>query len=106
MSSTDLKPLCVDLDGTFTRTDTLHEMLVRLVKQRPWMLLILPFIVLRGKSAFKHYVAERTALRPDLLPLSEEFNDWLKGEKQKVRFMKKKLICNLQYALWRLALPY
>ena len=34
-------PLCVDLDGTLTRSDTLLEMLVLLIKQQPWSLFLL-----------------------------------------------------------------
>jgi 4-hydroxybenzoate polyprenyltransferase len=82
--SHDLIPLCVDLDGTLLKTDTLHELIVRLVKREPWQLLILPWIIFqcirRGKQHLKEYLAERVQLSPGLLPRNEQFYAYLKQE--------------------------
>lgn len=67
MSSTP-RPLCVDLDGTLCRSDTLLEACLSLLKQAPWLLFVLPFWLLNGRAAFKAKVAERAELNPSELP--------------------------------------
>jgi len=85
----DPVPLCVDLDGTLLKTDTLHELIIGLVKQEPWQLLLLPWIIFqcisRGKQHLKGYLAERVGLAPDLLPRNEVFFAYLKEEHAKGR---------------------
>ncbi|MBZ4416113.1 UbiA family prenyltransferase [Myxococcus sp. RHSTA-1-4] len=78
-------PLAVDLDGTLVRTDTLHESLLVLFKQAPWLLLLVPLWVLKGKAFFKAEVARRAALDASLLPYNEELLAWLKEEKARGR---------------------
>lgn len=89
MADHNLIPLCVDLDGTLLKTDTLHELIVRLVKQEPWQLFLLPWIlfqcVSRGKQYLKQYVAERVELAAALLPCNEQFLAYLKEEHKKGR---------------------
>ena len=36
-------PLCIDLDGTLIRSDTLFESVLQLLKREPWLVLALPF---------------------------------------------------------------
>ena len=45
-----LPPLCVDLDGTLTPVDTLHENFLALVRQAPGSLLSLPRWLAGGKA--------------------------------------------------------
>lgn len=78
-------PLAVDLDGTLVRTDTLHENLLVLFKHAPWLLLLLPLWVLRGKAFFKAEVARRAALDASRLPYNEELLAWLQEEKARGR---------------------
>jgi len=61
-------PLCVDLDGTLIRTDSLHEALVAAVRRAPWILLALPLWILRGRAVLKREVARRARLDASLLP--------------------------------------
>jgi phosphoserine phosphatase len=61
-------PLIVDLDGTLIDGDTLHLSLARLVRERPWVVAVLPFVVLTGRAQFKRYVSDRVTLPPDSLP--------------------------------------
>jgi 4-hydroxybenzoate polyprenyltransferase len=61
-------PLCVDLDGTLVRTDTLHEALLLLARQRPAALVALPVWLTQGKARFKHHVSERVTIEPAALP--------------------------------------
>jgi len=80
----DSVPLCVDLDGTLLKTDTLPELIIRLVKQEPWQLLLLPWVIFqcinRGKQHLKQYLAEKASLDPALLPINEQFLNYLKQE--------------------------
>lgn len=53
------RPLCVDLDGTLVATDLLWEALFLLVRRRPWILVVAPFWLMRGRSGFKRRLASR-----------------------------------------------
>ena len=73
-------PLCVDLDGTLVRTDTLLESLLRLFKQAPLSLPLLPVWLLRGRAYFKRQLAARIRLDAATLPYHAEFLAWLREE--------------------------
>lgn len=64
--------VCVDLDGTLVRCDTLWESLLLLAKRRPWELLLAVFWCWRGKAYFKRQVASRAAPDAALLPYRPE----------------------------------
>jgi hypothetical protein len=55
MKRSDLRsesiPLVVDLDGTLLRTDLLLESALRLIKQKPWLVLWMPLWLLKGRSS-------------------------------------------------------
>ncbi|WP_293396599.1 UbiA family prenyltransferase, partial [Nevskia sp.] len=74
-------PLCVDLDGTLTPVDTLHEALLDLAKRSPGALLQLPRWLSRGKAAFKREVAARSELDVATLPYRRDLLDWLRGQR-------------------------
>jgi 4-hydroxybenzoate polyprenyltransferase/phosphoserine phosphatase len=74
-------PLCVDLDGTLTPVDTLHESLLSLVRRAPVFLLSLPALLAKGKARFKQEVAARAQVDVAHLPLRAELIDWLKNER-------------------------
>lgn len=65
-------PLCVDLDGTLTRTDTLHELILALAKHDPLALIRMPAWLRHGKAAFKHRISERVRLDPSTIPYRPE----------------------------------
>ncbi|RKG58365.1 UbiA family prenyltransferase [Corallococcus sp. AB011P] len=73
-------PLAVDLDGTLVRTDTLHENLLVLLKHAPWLLLLVPLWVLRGKAFFKAEVARRAPLDVTSLPYNADVLAFLREE--------------------------
>ena len=73
--------LCVDLDGTLSRTDTLIETLLMLVKQRPLAVLLLPFWLMRGRAGFKAAVAQAVRFDPEDLAYNQDLIDWLRAEK-------------------------
>jgi 4-hydroxybenzoate polyprenyltransferase/phosphoserine phosphatase len=74
-------PLCVDLDGTLIRTDLLLESFLLLARQKPWLLLALPFWLLKGRSHLKQRIAEAVDFAPELLPYNTEFLGWLREAK-------------------------
>lgn len=64
--------LCIDCDGSLIRTDLLHESVFRLLKAAPWLLLLLPFWLLRGKAYLKERIAQRVSLDVSSLPMNED----------------------------------
>lgn len=74
-------PLCVDLDGTLIKTDLMWESLVLLLKRRPWLLLAVPFWLLRGRANLKAKLASVVQLEPSSLPCHREFLEYLRAEK-------------------------
>lgn len=73
-------PLAVDLDGTLLRGDSLWEAVAILLRTRPWLLLLFPFWLLRGKAAFKAKLASEVSLDPSLLVWNEELVTFLRGQ--------------------------
>jgi 4-hydroxybenzoate polyprenyltransferase/phosphoserine phosphatase len=74
-------PIYVDLDGTLISSDMLWETLWILLRERPAVLLQLPFWLLRGKSRFKETISSRVAFDASLLPFRPEVLDYLNEEK-------------------------
>lgn len=64
--------LAVDLDGTLSRTDTLHEALLAAVIAAPRDLPGIVAALGEGKPAFKRRVAEAVTVPAGALPLNEE----------------------------------
>jgi len=80
MSAPAALPLCLDLDGTLTRTDTLHESVLELIKTRPLLLFALPLWLSAGKASMKARLAEYARPAPDALPYRAGLIDWARGE--------------------------
>ncbi|HXV80296.1 MAG TPA: UbiA family prenyltransferase [Candidatus Binatia bacterium] len=80
-SSPEDVPLVIDLDGTLLRTDLLLESALRLIKQRPWLVLLLPIWFLRGRAYLKRKVSQAVKIDVSLLPAHEELLTWLRQEK-------------------------
>jgi 4-hydroxybenzoate polyprenyltransferase len=78
---TEAQVIAVDLDGTLTLTDTLHECALTLVRNKPYILLLLPFWLFKGIAHLKQKVAEHSELDVTTLPYNQPFIDWLKEEK-------------------------
>ena len=74
--------LVVDLDGTLTYADTLHESALALFRQRPLEVLLLPFWLIRGKANLKSKLASRVELDIESLPYNLELLEWLREEKK------------------------
>lgn len=78
-------PLCVDLDGTLTPVDTLHESLLALAKQSPRALFAVPGWLAQGKAAFKREISARVGIDASTLPYHAPLLDWLRSEQRSGR---------------------
>ena len=72
-------PICVDLDGTLVRIDTLFEGVLTLGMS--WCLVQALLKVPFGRAAFKSFIAQREVLDPKLLPYNESLLVWLRTQK-------------------------
>ena len=84
-TTTRQEPLCVDLDGTLVRTNLLWESLVQLLKERPWLALLVPLWLCRGRAHLKHQLASRLSLHLDSIPYRAEVLEFLRAEKARGR---------------------
>lgn len=75
------QPLVVDLDGTLIHTDMLHESALKVLRERPWATLLIPFWLLRGKAVLKQRLADHSRFDPASLPYNEELLLWLRQQK-------------------------
>jgi 4-hydroxybenzoate polyprenyltransferase len=72
-------PICVDLDGTLVRTDTLIEGILALGLNRR---LVKALLLLFGpRAAFKEFVAREATINPALLPYNDQLLSWLHEQK-------------------------
>jgi 4-hydroxybenzoate polyprenyltransferase/phosphoserine phosphatase len=78
-------PLCVDLDGTLIKTNTLHEAILALVRTAPHYALLLPFWLMRGQAYLWHRLSQFVSLNVALLPYRPEVIEYLKREKRASR---------------------
>ncbi len=70
-------PLCVDLDGTLVKSDTLVDSVFALARQNPRALLELPGWLAQGKAAFKQHVTRAVTLDVTHLPYNEPLLEYL-----------------------------
>jgi phosphoserine phosphatase len=81
----DTVPLIVDLDGTLIDGDTLHLSLGLLVRRRPWVVPVLPFVALSGRAQLKRYVADYVTLDAGSLPYRVDVVDFVTRERATAR---------------------
>src|SRR5438552_10161214 len=73
-------PLCVDLDGTLVKSDTLHDSLLVLLKTHPGKVPHLFGKLFQGKAAFKAYLTDSVALDVAHLPYNRKLLLYLQTE--------------------------
>ena len=71
------KIIAVDLDGTLTLTDTLHEAVLSLVSKKPYFIFWLPIWLFKGIAHLKQKVGEHSEFDVRTLPFNQPFIDWL-----------------------------
>ncbi len=80
MSSEKSIPLCVDLDGTLVKLDTLHQALFLLLRRDFASLFRIPGWILKGKAHLKDQVMQRITLDATALPYNTRFLAWLREQ--------------------------
>ena len=73
-------PLCVDLDGTLVKSDTLVDSTLALARQNPGALLNLPGWLMQGKAALKKHITSTVQLDVTHLPYNRELMQFLEQE--------------------------
>lgn len=73
-------PLCVDMDGTLLKTDTLVESIILLLKSNAFYSLMLCVWMLKGKAFLKHELARRVVLDVAHLPFRSELLNYLREQ--------------------------
>ena len=69
--------LCVDLDGTLVKSDTLVDSVLVLARQNPRALLKIPGWLAGGKAAFKRHVTQSVQLDVAFLPYNQPLLEFL-----------------------------
>lgn len=75
------RPLCVDLDGTLVKSDTLTDSLLVLARTHPLWLLRVPFWLLGGKARLKAEVTARVSLDVRHLPYNLPLVEYLEVQR-------------------------
>jgi len=73
-------PLCVDLDGTLVKSDTLVDSVLVIARQKPRELLRIPGWIAQGKASFKRHVTAAVELDVEHLPYNHALLEWLRVE--------------------------
>jgi len=73
--------LCVDLDGTLVKSDTLHDSALAVARHHPAALLKLPGWLLQGKAALKRHLANTIQLDVAHLPYNPELLQYLEQQR-------------------------
>lgn len=83
--TTSQRPLVVDLDGTLIHTDLLHECALAFIKNKPQLVFLLPFWLMKGKALLKERLAREVMIDVASLPFHHELLSWLRDQKAQGR---------------------
>jgi 4-hydroxybenzoate polyprenyltransferase len=75
------RPLCVDLDGSLVKSDTLWDSLLLLARTRPLEGIRVPLWIAKGKAALKAEVTARVSLDVQHLPYNRSVREFLEIER-------------------------
>jgi 4-hydroxybenzoate polyprenyltransferase/phosphoserine phosphatase len=81
LQNTSTLPLCVDLDGTLVKSDTLVDSALALARHHPALLLKLPGWLAQGKAAFKQHITSAVTLDVAHLPYNRELLQYVQQQK-------------------------
>ncbi len=76
-----LPVLCVDLDGTLIKSDSLHDSALAVARYHPLALLNIPGWLLQGKAALKRHLANAIQLDVAHLPYNRELLQYLEQQR-------------------------
>lgn len=80
MSTLRPQPLCVDLDGTLVKSDTLVDTVIVLARQSPSSLLHFPQWIAQGKAFFKQKVSALASIDVVHLPYNQPLLEYLRQQ--------------------------
>jgi 4-hydroxybenzoate polyprenyltransferase/phosphoserine phosphatase len=72
--------LCVDLDGTLVKSDTLLDTVLVVARQRPIELVHIPGWIAQGRAAFKKHLTELVKLDVEYLPYNRPLLEYLRQQ--------------------------
>lgn len=72
--------LCVDLDGTLVKSDTLLDTVLVVARQKPLELLHVPGWIAEGRAAFKRHLTGLVALDVEHLPYNRPLLEYLRQQ--------------------------
>ena len=78
-------PLCVDLDGTLVKSDTLLDATLLLLRQQPRSPLHWPSWLRKGRAGFKREVTNRAVVEVEHLPYNQALLKFLREERARGR---------------------
>ncbi len=73
-------PLCVDLDGTLVKSDTLFDSVLAMARQHPTAILQLPKWLSQGRAALKRNITAKVELDVVHLPYNRELLQYLEQQ--------------------------
>jgi 4-hydroxybenzoate polyprenyltransferase len=76
-----LPALCVDLDGTLVKSDTLHDSALAVARHHPRSLIHIPGWLVQGKAALKRHLANTIQLDVVHLPYNRELLQYLEQQR-------------------------
>lgn len=77
MADSISKPLVVDLDGSLIKTDLLFESFVKAFYSKPWIIFVIPFWLMAGKSRLKKELYLLADLNTEYLPWNDDLIKYL-----------------------------
>jgi 4-hydroxybenzoate polyprenyltransferase len=80
-----LPPLCVDLDGTLIKSDTLFDGVCQFVRRHPTQMWRLPIWLAGGRARLKMEVARGAMLDATLLPYNSDLLQYLQAQRREGR---------------------
>ncbi len=83
--SDQVRPLCVDLDGTLVKSDTLLDGMCQFLRRHPLQFWRLPLWLASGKAQLKTEVARHTELDASRLPYNSELLLFLQDQRRQGR---------------------
>jgi 4-hydroxybenzoate polyprenyltransferase/phosphoserine phosphatase len=81
LDTTAMPVLCVDLDGTLVKSDTLYDSALAVVRHHPATLLKFPGWLAQGKAALKRHLASTIQLDVAHLPYNRELLQYLEQQR-------------------------
>lgn len=78
-------PLCVDLDGTLVKSDTLADGLCQLIRRQPLQIVRIPLWLAGGRARLKSEVARRASLDAARLPYNAAVRRSLQAQRREGR---------------------